>query len=486
MMPAERQTLFELTDRAPAKLLYGRRWPISFYSTELLVIIADLATIVSTSLFSGWLYSLQRPGTGVHLSDYVGPAILVSALFILVMKMRGMYRPGKLLALRKQIHIACVVWIFVFLLLFVTASNLRLQDPISRDAVIALIVIGLGVLIIQRSLIADVLRRGLTEQRFANRNVVVLTDQLQQKDDSVLTAMLRDRGFTVERQFVLSPSKSHHCEKIIANVIDYVSGSAIEEIFVLADLSCWSRLQPTLTALTVLPIPVSLVPRGTVSDIFRNPTRELGNAICIGLQRGPLTTAELALKRCIDIVVAGAALLALLPLLIIVAIAIKFDSPGPILFNQQRCGFNGRHFKIRKFRTMFVLEDGPLILQAELADKRFTRLGAWLRRTSIDELPQLINILDGTMSLVGPRPHAVAHDNQFRNGVQNYALRRRMKPGLTGWAQINGHRGPTPTPESIEKRVSYDLWYIDNWSFLLDLAILLQTPIEILRARNAY
>jgi len=187
-----------------------------------------------------------------------------------------------------------------------------------------------------------------------------------------------------------------------------------------------------------------------------------------------------------DVTLAGMAVIALLPLLAIVALAIKLDSPGPVFFRQQRCGFNGRSFRIYKFRTMSVLEDGPSIVQAQLGDKRFTRLGSWLRRTSIDELPQLLNVLNGTMSLVGPRPHAVAHDNEFDKVVRNYAFRRRVKPGLTGWAQVNGCRGPTPTHASIEQRVEFDLWYIDNWSLSLDISILLRTPIELVRGDNAY
>jgi putative colanic acid biosynthesis UDP-glucose lipid carrier transferase len=135
---------------------------------------------------------------------------------------------------------------------------------------------------------------------------------------------------------------------------------------------------------------------------------------------------------------------------------------------------------------MTVLEDGPSVVQAQSGDKRLTRLGAWLRRTSIDELPQLINVLGGSMSLVGPRPHALAHDNEFDKIVSNYAFRRRVKPGLTGWAQVHGCRGPTPTPASIEERVDYDLWYIDNWSLSLDIAILLRTPIELINGHNAY
>ena len=173
------------------------------------------------------------------------------------------------------------------------------------------------------------------------------------------------------------------------------------------------------------------------------------------------------------------------PLLAVAAVAIKLDSSGPIFFKQQRCGFNGRVFSIRKFRTMHVLEDGPVIIQAEPTDRRVTRVGKFLRRTSFDELPQLLNVLDGSMSLVGPRPHALAHDGQFDRLVRNYAFRRRVKPGLTGWAQVHGSRGPTPTAATIERRVEYDLWYIDNWSLLLDLAILMRTPLEVLRGRNA-
>ena len=220
--------------------------------------------------------------------------------------------------------------------------------------------------------------------------------------------------------------------------------------------------------------------------MFRRPTRDLGNTVCVEVQRGPLTFVERAVKRLTDLIGAGLALVILSPLLAVVVIAIKLDSSGPVLFRQKRCGFNGRSFSIYKFRTMRVLEDGPSVIQARQVDSRVTRVGKWLRRTSIDELPQLLNVLEGSMSLVGPRPHALSHDGQFDKAVRNYAFRRRVKPGLTGWAQVHGCRGPTPTAASIERRVEYDIWYIDNWSVRLDLVILLQTPIEVLRARNAY
>jgi putative colanic acid biosynthesis UDP-glucose lipid carrier transferase len=175
-----------------------------------------------------------------------------------------------------------------------------------------------------------------------------------------------------------------------------------------------------------------------------------------------------------------------MPLFLMTAIAIKLDSPGPVIFRQRRSGFNGRQFQIMKFRTMSVLEDGETVVQAKPNDGRVTRVGNWLRRTSIDELPQLFNVLQGNMSIIGPRPHALAHDSEFSNLVANYAYRHHVKPGITGWAQVNGHRGQTNTVADIEKRLELDLWYIDNWSFALDFKIAVMTVIEIVQGENAY
>jgi Undecaprenyl-phosphate glucose phosphotransferase len=465
----------------------GRKWPIQYDSVEPLAIVADLATIVLASVFSGLSYHLQESGTPGDVGKSLGSAILVAALFISVMKIRGMYRPTELRLLRNQIRAVCLTWMSVFLLLAGTVFALKIGNEISRGTSMLFAVLGLVALIVHRSVLRNLLVKGLAGRRFSGRNIVLITDHSQHSDAS-LTQTLTDLGFCVKRSFVFPPPSagSSRWEKVLSRVIEYVRGSDVEEVVVGADPNRWSELRTLVAGLRVLPIPVSFVPLGTASEMFRRPSRELGNAICVELQRGPLTSFEHAAKRCIDVLFAGIALTTLLPLLATVAVAIKFDSPGPVLFRQKRCGFNGSCFQIYKFRTMSVLEDGPSIIQAQFADKRVTRLGTWLRRTSIDELPQLLNVLEGTMSLVGPRPHAVAHDNRFDKIVRNYAFRRRVKPGLTGWAQVNGCRGPTPTAASIERRVEYDLWYIDNWSFRLDFAILLQTPFEILHGRNAY
>jgi len=170
-------------------------------------------------------------------------------------------------------------------------------------------------------------------------------------------------------------------------------------------------------------------------------------------------------------------LLLLSPLMLLTALLIKLDSHGPVLFFQTRNGFNGRAFRIVKFRSMHVLEDGNAIRQATRTDPRVTRLGRWLRRANIAELPQLFNVLKGDMSLVGPRPHAVAHNNEYDKVIANYALRNHVKPGITGLAQVNGCRGETPTTDLMEHRVAYDLRYINNWSIWLDIRILFRTLI---------
>jgi putative colanic acid biosynthesis UDP-glucose lipid carrier transferase len=193
-----------------------------------------------------------------------------------------------------------------------------------------------------------------------------------------------------------------------------------------------------------------------------------------------------AAKRVLDLLIAVPALLFVAPLLLIVALLIRRDSRGPAMFRQTRLGLNGRPFHILKFRTMNVLENGEEVVQVERNDARITRVGAFLRATSIDELPQLLNVISGDMSLVGPRPHAIAHDMHYAALIPEYELRQSVKPGITGWAQVNGHRGGTPKLSMMQRRVDFDLWYAGHASVLLDMLIIVRTPIELLRNRSVY
>ena len=464
-----------------------RKWPIRYRSIELVAICADLATIVLASVISVFLYRIYSNWAAADLANAIGSAIVVSAMFVSLLKMQGMYRPSELLVLRSQIRAVCGALLFAFILLAAAAGSLNIGHELSRGAGMVFALTSLALLVVGRALIKSLLMRGLSGRKFAGGNIILISDQ-PHSSDAGLVPSLTMLGFRVTKHFRLPPPRSgpDHRKRLSARVIENARGSNVEEIIVEADPNRWSELRAFVAELRVLPTPVAFVPVGALSEMFRRPTRDLGSTVCVEVQRGPLTFLECAIKRFTDLVGAGLALVILSPLLAVVVIAIKLDSSGPVLFRQQRCGFNGRSFSIYKFRTMCVLEDGPSVIQARPVDSRVTRIGKWLRRTSIDELPQLLNVLDGSMSLVGPRPHAISQDGQFDKVVRNYAFRRRVKPGLTGWAQIHGCRGPTPTAASIERRVEYDLWYIDNWSARLDLAILVQTPIEVFRARNAY
>jgi putative colanic acid biosynthesis UDP-glucose lipid carrier transferase len=479
----EHLATFGVSHELPA----ARKWPIGYDSIEFITILSDAATILSASILAGAIYHFQAFGTFGSLSAYVGSAIVVGALFVLWMKSRGMYSPASLLSLRTQLIGVCFVWTSVFFLLAGAVFTLKIGDELSRGANVLFAIFGIVALIVHRPIWRVLLAKGIADRKYSGRKVVLITSDLQ-LGATGLPHALKKLGFKIERHFTFPASTRalRKREEFISHVISSVRGSDVEEIMVGADPSQWSDLYGLAAGLRVLPFPVSLIPVGPLSDVFMRRSRVLGNKICLELQRGPLSPFECAAKRCIDIAAAGAGLIVLSIVLIAVAIAIKLDSPGPVLFRQRRCGFNGRCFQILKFRTMSVLEDGATIRQVHGADARVTRLGKWLRRTSVDELPQLFNVLAGSMSLVGPRPHAIAHDIEFDKLVRNYAFRHRVKPGLTGWAQVNGCRGSTPTPESIERRVKYDLWYIDNWSFALDLTIMLQTVVEIVRGRNAY
>jgi Undecaprenyl-phosphate glucose phosphotransferase len=294
------------------------------------------------------------------------------------------------------------------------------------------------------------------------------------------------RAYDVVRTYVL-PRDAEGMRSLLGMVVSAARGSnIISQVHLAMDWTRWSDVKQVLTELRALPLPVRLIADTAAREILRYPQEKLHGAVTFELQRAPLTPGERVAKRAFDIAVAAASLLAMAPFLLAVSVAVWIESPGPILFKQRRGGFNGRTFQILKFRTMQGMEDGPTVTQATPRDNRVTRVGQWLRRSSVDELPQLINVLRGDMSLVGPRPHALAHDVQYSTLISNYPYRHHVKPGITGWAQVNGFRGETPTVGLMKQRVELDLWYVTNWSFWLDLRILFWTVPEICHSRNAF
>jgi putative colanic acid biosysnthesis UDP-glucose lipid carrier transferase len=212
----------------------------------------------------------------------------------------------------------------------------------------------------------------------------------------------------------------------------------------------------------------------------------IGNIPVVAVCESPFYGVNGMIKRLSDVILATLIVLMISPVMLAIAAAVKWTSPGPVLFRQRRYGADGKEIIVYKFRSMSVCEDGGEIRQAQKNDVRVTPLGAFLRRTSLDELPQFINVLQGRMSIVGPRPHAVAHNELYRKLIKGYMVRHKVKPGITGWAQVNGYRGETETLEKMQRRIEYDLDYLRNWSLRLDLYIIIKTVFGVLRNKNAY
>jgi Undecaprenyl-phosphate glucose phosphotransferase len=275
-------------------------------------------------------------------------------------------------------------------------------------------------------------------------------------------------------------------ERQICRLIDGCRRLKPDDIMILAKQDSFARVDSLVCSLSEVPAGLQVVLVDAAACLASARIVEFGNTVAMQVLRPPLSQLQLVAKRVFDFLVAAAGLVILAPLLTLVAIAIKLDSPGPVLFRQTRHGYNNETIKVFKFRSMTKLEDGDQFVPAVRNDSRVTQVGAILRRTNIDELPQLINVLRGEMSLVGPRPHATAHNKMFEGKISVYSRRHVVKPGITGWAQVNGYRGFTQTVEQMQRRVEHDLYYIDNWSFWLDLRIIVMTVFSKNAYTNAY
>jgi putative colanic acid biosysnthesis UDP-glucose lipid carrier transferase len=266
----------------------------------------------------------------------------------------------------------------------------------------------------------------------------------------------------------------------------WVREHSVGTIYITLPMVAQPRIMKMLDELGDTTASIYFVPDIFVFDLIQARFDELEGIPVIAICESPFSGFNSILKRVTDMICGAAALLLLWPVMAAIAIGIKATSPGPVLFKQRRYGLDGAEIMVYKFRSMNVLEDGHLVPQARRGDSRITPFGAFLRRTSLDELPQFINVLQGTMSIVGPRPHAVAHNEQYRKLIKRYMIRHKVKPGITGWAQVNGYRGETENVEKMRSRVAYDLDYLRNWSVSLDLLIMLKTLTVVFRDPHAY
>jgi putative colanic acid biosysnthesis UDP-glucose lipid carrier transferase len=266
----------------------------------------------------------------------------------------------------------------------------------------------------------------------------------------------------------------------------YIRERAIHEVYITLPLGSQPRIVELLEQVQGTTASVFFVPDVFGISIIQGRLQDMNGVPVVGLQETPFTGTNRLVKRVSDVVLASLILVLIAPVLLAIAIGVKLSSPGPAIFRQRRNGLDGEEIIVYKFRSMRAQDNGPVVVQATKDDPRITPFGAFIRRTSLDELPQFINVLQGRMSIVGPRPHAVAHNEQYRQIIKAYMVRHKVKPGITGWAQVNGHRGETDTVEKMQARVEYDLEYLRNWSLGLDLQIIARTVKLVFFDRNAY
>ena len=272
----------------------------------------------------------------------------------------------------------------------------------------------------------------------------------------------------------------------LTSVAEYAKANDISRIYIALPMASQPRILKLLDDLRDTTASIYFVPDLFIFDLIQARVDRVNDVPVVAVCETPFYGVNLLLKRLSDIVLSGLILTLIAPIMLGVAIAVKLSSPGPMLFKQRRYGLDGKEILVYKFRSMTVAEDGDKVVQATRNDQRITRVGAFIRRTSLDELPQFINVLEGKMSIVGPRPHAVAHNEQYRKLIKGYMMRHKVKPGITGWAQVNGYRGETETLDKMEKRIECDLDYLRNWSLRLDISIIIRTALLVVKDSNAY
>ncbi len=272
----------------------------------------------------------------------------------------------------------------------------------------------------------------------------------------------------------------------LVDVVPYIRQHNIEMVFISLPMSSQPRIQKLMDALPDTTASIYFLPDIYIFDLMQTRFEYIGNVPVVAMNESPFVGIDGVIKNASDFVLALLIIILLSPLMACIALAVKFTSPGPVIFKQRRYGLNGEEIIVYKFRSMTITEDGTKIEQAKQNDQRFTKIGGFLRRTSLDELPQFFNVLQGRMSIVGPRPHAIAHNELYRKLIKGYMLRHKAKPGITGWAQVNGWRGETEVLGKMKARIEHDLYYLKHWSIWLDFWIIIKTVWVVLRKENAY
>jgi Undecaprenyl-phosphate glucose phosphotransferase len=485
------------SDAAKVELL-NRLAAEPFKPAYSIVVLAGLVQVIELTL-------IVVTGVLIHsfyVADKVDPSyfILTPAVAILSIFVFQVLQIYNLTAFRtpfRQIFRLTLGWAFVFLIAFAALFFLKLEGTVSRVWIATWFLGGLVVLAAERALLARITLEMAKAGRLARRAVIVggggyghdlLRDFRAAKSPEI--SML---GVFDDRADDRSPLMVEGYPKLgnVDDLVEFARHTRIDLVIFALPITAEQRILQMLRKLWVLPIDIRLSAHANRLRFRPRSYSYVGEVPVLDLFDKPIADWDVVIKIAFDKIVGALALIALSPVLLATAIAVKLDSPGPVLFRQRRYGFNNELVEVFKFRSMYADKtDAKAVKLVTRDDPRVTRVGRFIRKTSLDELPQLLNVVfKGNLSLVGPRPHAVhakAADRQYDEVVDGYFARHRVRPGITGWAQINGWRGETDTHEKIQQRVEHDLYYIENWSILFDLYILARTPLSLVKTKNAF
>lgn len=474
-------------------------------SFELIYRLVDVITILAI-LFAGTLF---YSGT-YNLDGYLLAGLLAVLLFGLLGRFMEVYSSwGARPFFKDEAARVIITWLMTFMVLIFIAFISKTTAEFSRLTLITWLFATPIFLTLNRyglrRLFAHLRQLGFNTHHIA---IVGMTDHgLQFADDlknnpdggfniagfyddptlayQKTDALNSENNTSINTQYVNMAQKPKHLGDFDALVKAAEMGTW-DQIYLALPIENKDHTVNLLERLSKSITPIRLIPDYFTSHLLRSKYMELANTPILCVHETPLTAHNVVIKRLEDILIASLILALISPIMLVIALAVKLTSKGPVLFKQKRHGIRGEAFTVYKFRSMTVCEDGHHIKQATRNDARVTKVGQFIRRTSLDELPQFINVLQGHMSIVGPRPHAISHNEYYRQLIPGYMLRHMIKPGITGWAQINGWRGETDTLFKMEKRVEHDLEYIRRWSLWLDIKIILVSIVRGFSSKNAY
>jgi Undecaprenyl-phosphate glucose phosphotransferase len=446
------------------------------------VVAIEYIAIIFTLQLSWFLYSFFILKEGFSFFTVGATSLLIGALFLGAQFLRGEYKFQALV--REEAIFTKVLsgWNIALIAYVAFGFTMKVSDQFSRGHLLLSYFLGLGVLSFAHYYVTNAVKRALKLGIIAPERIILIG---RRTDIRKFATRFQpwNHGVKIVETFNLTlnlpqESSESYLKRVrfeLQAIIAQVRPLSIHDIYLVIPWGEKELIELAFDECLVLPASIHLAPE-TILERFRDlDVTRLGDMTTLSLSRPPLSTAEISLKRAFDLCVGTLIFITLLPLFLLIGVIIACESRGAVLFKQKRRGFNQEVFEIYKFRSMYVVEEGENIRAAKPNDPRITRIGRFIRRWNIDELPQILNVLRGEMSLVGPRPHALVHEAEFEQKVSFYARRYNIKPGMTGWAQVHGFRGGITSRNTMDKRVEYDLWYMDHWRLSLDVLIMVRT-----------